>query len=406
MHRNLSSENEKGIVRDNPYNYEGRIKAVTKRIENSGAISKRNKELIFQFCDHAALQGLSQPRILFYLNRFWNLARYVSKDCDSLTRRDIELLVRRIQSNGFSPQTVSDHLVVIKKFWKWLEGNDEEYPDKVKWIKPKRHLNGRAKLPEQLLTKEDIDQLLNAAEIPRDRALISVLYETGCRVGELLGLRIRSVQFDDDGAVLHLDGKTGPRRIRIIHSIPALLNWMNAHPLKEDPAAPLWITVGRRNRFGTLSYQAVHFLLNKTALKAKVGKKCNPHIFRHSRATFLAKHLTEAQMKEYFGWTQSSGMAATYVHLSGRDVDSALLKLAGRDTPQPEMEKDRLVKYCEVCKHQNSPESKRCTQCGRPLTDEAALEDEHRRKEEIAEIVLKVMQQFGVQVSLERTPLT
>ncbi len=406
MHSDLSTKSEKPIVRENPYNYEGRIKAVTKRIENSKAISKRNKELIFQFCDHAAIQGLSQARVLFYLNRFWNLARYVKKDFDNLTRPDIEELVRTIQGRGFSPQTVSDHLVVIKKFWKWLEGNDEEYPDKVKWIKAKRHLNGRAKLPEQLLTKEDVDKLLNAAAIPRDKALISVLYETGCRIGELLGLRIRNMRFDENGAVLHLDGKTGPRRIRIIHSVPTLLNWIDNHPQREDPAAYIWITVGTRNRFNPMSYQAVHFMLNKTALKAELRKSCNPHIFRHSRATFLATHLTEAQMKEYFGWTQSSEMAAIYVHLCGRDVDSALLRLAGRSTTQPELEADRLVKTCEVCKHQNPPESRRCVQCGKPLTLEVALEDERRRKEEIAEIVIKVMEQFGVQVSPDRTLLT
>jgi integrase/recombinase XerD len=190
MHNDLSIKSEKRIVRENPYNYKGRIKAVTKRIGNCEAISKRNKELVFQFCDYAAVQGLSQARVLFYLNRFWNLARYVNQDFDRLTRKDIEQLVRRIQSNGFSPQTVSDHLVVIKRFWKWLEGNDEEYPEKDKWIKPKRNLNGRAKLPEKLLTKEDVDRLLNAAAIPRDKALISVLYETGCRISELLGLRI------------------------------------------------------------------------------------------------------------------------------------------------------------------------------------------------------------------------
>jgi len=405
MHRDLSSENEKRIVRDNPYNLEGRIRAVTKRIESSSAISKRNKNFIFEFCDHAALQGLSEARVLFYLNRFWNLARYINQDFDHLTRKEIEQLVRRIQNNGFSPHTVSDHLVVIKKFWKWLEGNDEEYPEKVKWIKPKRNLNGRAKLPEELLTKEDIDKLLNATETPRDRAIISVLYETGCRISELLGLRIRNVQFDDDGAVLHLDGKTGPRRIRIIHSIPALSNWIDNHPQRKDQSAFLWITMGTKNHFNQMSYQAVHFMLNKTALKAQLGKNCHPHIFRHSRATFLAKHLTEAQMKEYFGWTQSSEMAAVYVHLSGRDVDSALLRLAGREGPQPELEQDRLVKTCNLCGHRNPPETGRCMRCGRPLDLVTALEDERRRKEEIAEVVFKVMEQFGVQISKERTML-
>jgi integrase/recombinase XerD len=216
--------------------------------------------------------------VLFYPNRFWNIARYVKTDFDNLARPDIEQLVRAIQSNGFSPQIVSDHLAVIKKFWKWLEGNDEEYPEKVKWIKAKRHLNGRAKLPEQLLSKEDVDQLLDAAEIPRDNALISVLYENGCRIGELLGFRIRNVQFDENGAVLLLDGKTGPRRVRIIHSIPTLLNWIDTHPQKEEPAAFLWITVGIRNRFKPMSYQAVHFMLNKPLSKQNWGRTAT-HIF-------------------------------------------------------------------------------------------------------------------------------
>lgn len=55
----------------------------------------------------------------------------------------------------------------------------------------------------------------------------------------------------------------------------------------------------------------------------------NPHNFRHSRATYLANFLTEAQMKEYFGWQQDSKMAGVHVHLSGRDVDNALLRVYG-----------------------------------------------------------------------------
>ena len=89
-------------------------------------------------------------------------------------------------------------------------------------------------------------------------------------------------------------------------------------------------------------------MLNVTAQKAYVGKKCNPDLFRHSRATFLSKHLTEAEMKEYFGWTQASDMAAVYVHLSGRDVDSALLRIAGKNIPDgdKESEMDRKTRRC------------------------------------------------------------
>ena len=52
--------------------------------------------------------------------------------------------------------------------------------------------------------------LLAAAEKdPRDKAFIMTLWESGCRVGEILALRIRHVAFDEYGAILRVSGKTG-----------------------------------------------------------------------------------------------------------------------------------------------------------------------------------------------------
>jgi site-specific recombinase XerD len=138
------------------YGVERRLELVTRRITESKEITQRNKNLIFGFSNNCALRGLSRLRVLFYLNRFWNIARLTEKNFDKMTRLDIELLVRKIQTSGYMPRTVSDHLTAIKTFWKWLEGSDDAYPGKVRWIKPWRNKKG-SKLPEQLLTKEDVD---------------------------------------------------------------------------------------------------------------------------------------------------------------------------------------------------------------------------------------------------------
>ncbi len=74
--------------------------------------------------------------------------------------------------------------------------------------------------------------------------------------------------------------------------------------------------------------------LIKISRKAGINKKIHPHLFRHSRATYMANYLTEAQMNQYFGWVQGSGMPAVYVHLSGRDVDDAILKANGFTKPE------------------------------------------------------------------------
>ena len=106
----------------------------------------------------------------------------------------------------------------------------------------------------------------------------------------------------------------------------------------------------------------------------------NPHAFRHARATHLANLLTEAQLKEMFGWTQDSKVAARYVHLSGRDVDTPLLRAHGLEK-KPEEEKPRLtVVKCVRCGLENSTIHSFCSRCGMPLDLKAALELEGARR--------------------------
>ncbi len=70
-------------------------------------------------------------------------------------------------------------------------------------------------------------------------------------------------------------------------------------------------------------------MLKDATKKADISKREHAHAFRHARATHLAKVFPEAVMKQMFGWTNDSDMAAVYYHLSGKDVDEALLKLYG-----------------------------------------------------------------------------
>jgi ribosomal protein L40E len=74
-------------------------------------------------------------------------------------------------------------------------------------------------------------------------------------------------------------------------------------------------------------------------------------------------------MKEHFGWVQGSDMAATYVHLSGRDVDNAFLKLHGLAPIENAQEEKLRLKTCQRCKEHNSPAFKFCTKCGMPLDE-------------------------------------
>ena len=93
----LKTEAQNQTVRDDIYNVQNRLENVTRRIAHSGEISQRNRDLIWKFCESCQLQGLSSPRILLYLNRFWNISRLATKNFDQMTKKNLQRLVTRIR---------------------------------------------------------------------------------------------------------------------------------------------------------------------------------------------------------------------------------------------------------------------------------------------------------------------
>ncbi|MEM5883072.1 MAG: tyrosine-type recombinase/integrase, partial [Candidatus Aenigmatarchaeota archaeon] len=249
----------------------------------------------------------------------------------------------------------------------------------VKWIKPKMKKNN-SKTPEQILTKQEIELLANNAKNLRDKALILILYESGCRIGELLNLKIKDVAFDQFGCYILVSGKTGWRRVRIIEFSKDLLAWLDSHPFKNNVESYVWISLENPLPENKIKPATVNNLLKDLAKKCNITKPIHPHAFRHARATHLAKHLPEAIMKEFFGWTKDSKMASVYNHLSGKDVDQALLKMHGIKFEEVREEKIG-IRICQKCGENNSILSHFCKKCGFPLDLKVMLEiDEQRRK--------------------------
>lgn len=365
-------------------NYE---RAIVK-VKNSN-LSEKNKQLILEFHEECFSNGLSLDRVLFYINRLYKLAQFLKKDFNRATKQDIKDLVRKIElKKDYSEWTKSNYRVTLKKLYQWLEGfewNSKKYPEKVEWIRTIFKKN-RKKL-RNLPTKEDVKKLIDEAYTVRDKALISVLYESGCRIGELLNVRLKDVEFDDYGAVMLVKGKTGSRRIRLVSSVSRLSLWIEHHPRKNHSDAPLWVNTGTTNHNRAMRYTNVRKLLRDIAKKVGLKKPVNPHAFRKARATHLASKLTEAQMCEYFGWVQGSDMPSTYVHLSGRDIDEAILKMHGKIPKDNYKENGFKTRKCPRCQLENPPESKFCVRCRLPLDERIAMELEKRRKAFLSNIV-------------------
>ncbi|MFH1978455.1 MAG: site-specific integrase [Candidatus Aenigmatarchaeota archaeon] len=326
--------------------------------------AENNKELILNFLKKTEIEGIGLVQRVKYVDAFRTLLTAVNKDMTKFTGKDLEEFLYHMRI--YKPKTRHTRWYSIKKFFRYIDKKDI-YNN----IEPHFDKKGM-KLPEELLTEDDIKKMISAANNIRDKALISVLYESGARIGELLTRRRKHITFDDYGAVMTVDGKIGMRRVRLIHSVPLLANWMENHPKRDDDNVFLWISMN--DYTNPVKYMAIANMLKLTAKHAGIKKRIYPHIFRHSRATYMANKLTEQQLKVYFGWTGDSAMASTYVHLSGRDVDNAILELNGIKEKTEENGNGFKVKNCPRCRVNSDPSSKYCNRCGMVLDDNEAFD--------------------------------
>jgi len=353
------------------HNYKRRLERTVDKIKRSN-ISEENKKWIVQFHDNCFTESLSLSKIERYLFDLHKFAEMLGKDLMQATREDIKSIVAEIEKKEWSPHTKHAFKVMIRKFYKSIEGIDEKgvYPERVKWLHSNVK-NNQLKSSEELITESEIKRMIACSLNCRDKALISTLYESGCRISELGLVKFKDVVFDQYGAVVNVTGKTGPRRVRLVTSAPYLQDYINKHENNQDSDHFIWTKVSGNKDL--LSYSRLTELIKRAAKRAGINKRIHAHLFRHSRATFLAKKLTEAQMKQYLGWAQSSKMAAIYVHLCLRDTDDAILSMNGLKVQEKEDQIEELKpKLCVRCNKQRAATERFCPECGLILDEDEA----------------------------------
>jgi integrase/ribosomal protein L40E len=299
---------------------------------------------------------------------------------NTATKKDVTKLISRIERKGYAKSTKNDYKKCIKSFYKWHY--DEEKPSIVEWIeiKPVRTSSVQR---EDLLTHDEIIAMMDVATNIRNQAIIAVLADSGARIGEIAGLHINNVCFDET-ATISVNGKTDKRDIRLLYSVPALSQWMEIHPHKHNKNAPLWVNTGTRNHGLEMNYGSFYMMIKRTAKKAGISKNVHPHLFRHSRSTDLSNHLSDSQLKAHLGWKPGSDMPQRYVHLTSKDVGETLLDIGGY---KKKKDKPFLIdKLCYKCNTRNSPSSNLCSHCGAPLDLKATMDLEEIRKELSIEI--------------------
>lgn len=356
-----------------------------------------DKEILTRYEQHLFATGAKNQRVSKVLAELRKVCEASTTPLTRFSKTDAEAYIAKLhRRTDLSEMTKSDYKRALKAFFRWYEDEDprtdsEHSEERRKARKLYKYIS-QVKRPSKpkkvsysdIITDEDARTLIDkGCNAPLEKALVAFLHETGVRVGELLGVRIKDVKRKEKHAMVRVDGKTGERRIPIVQSLPLILRWLDEHPYKELPESLLWVSKANRYHSKPLTYMGIRKLLTRVFQRAGVAKNNNPHHFRHSRATLIAPYYSEVILCQLMGWTLGSNMVKTYVHAGGQQTEKAVLETHGL---QPQEQAPPTIKTC-VCGAVNQAGARYCYKCGNALDVASFVEDEEKKKEAIDEAI-------------------
>lgn len=350
-------------------------------------LTPKNVELLSKFYVDRINEGLSKPRVCSLLEQTSTMLEWLNKDWDKVTIDDIKEVVNKIRTANFTEHTKCDYLGKLKLFDKWYNGG-EEYSPLTKFVKTTLKNKYRV-LPTDLIQPEEAYKMIEATTNARDKALIHLLWETGARIGEIGNIKFKDIQFTGGEGTVNLYGKTGSRRVLILESVRNLKTYISLRP-NYVPDDFVFVNFGTSNNGQPVAYRNVSIMLQENAKRIGLKKRIYPHLFRHSRASYLASQgLNESTLCAIFGWALGSKQVRTYIHLSGTQVQNAYKELYG--IKKPEETETKLIK-CQVCGEINHATNTVCENCHNPLTIQGALK--LKKENEYLQEATEVLQQI------------
>lgn len=255
------------------------------------------------------------------LKRFcvWLGGRFIPR----LTVRDLSEYMGWLQTQNLAPASVARHVIALKIFLRYLqlEGILQDNPAELLGTQKQWQ-----RMPE-VLSPTGMETLL-AAPQPydpfwrRDRALLELLYATGCRASEISNLQMRDLHLAERFCKAH--GKGNKQRITPLGdaAIAAIEDYLaTERPLLAAAAktSPPWVLLSRRGK--RLRREAIWELVKTYARRSGASDDVSPHSLRHSFATHvLAGGADLRQVQELLG---HASIATTQIYTH---VDQTRLK--------------------------------------------------------------------------------
>lgn len=281
-------------------------------------------------------KGLAENSVSAYQTDLQHFKAFLKRNELSflqVQRKEIALYLEELERKAYASRTRARKTATLRSFYEYMF--EEKYIEE----NPCAYLNS-PKLPKNLpkiLSEQEVLTLINAPTLDnpagyRDRAMLEVLYGSGLRVSELVGLNVGDI--DQIGFVRCL-GKGDKERIIPLgeHALKATEKYLDyARPrlVKKQRELALFL-----NSRGTrLTRQGFWKILKKWAVSAGIEQEVSPHVLRHSFATHLLRHGADLRsVQEMLGHADLS-TTQIYTHLDKRQLRNTY----GRSHPRASKE--------------------------------------------------------------------
>jgi integrase/recombinase XerD len=258
-------------------------------------------------------------------------AAAAERPIEGLDRPALESFVRQQMASGLSPRSVARSVAAIRGFFKFLVLDRRIAETPAGDLRPPRAWPALPKF----LSMEEVDALLAAPDVSkplglRDRAMLELLYATGMRVSELVGLR--SVDLHLDEQYLTCMGKGSKERVIPVgeQAADSLRRYLrDGRPALTKGRSPAQLFVNARGR--PLTRVGFWKILKEHGQRIHLTAPLSPHVIRHSFATHLLDRGADLRAIQMMLGHADLSTTQIYTHV----LESRLRAIYSRFHPRP-----------------------------------------------------------------------
>lgn len=230
---------------------------------------------------------------------------------------------------------------------------------------------------EEVLDPEEVVSIIEETNNERDAAVFALMFECALRRTALCQLDIKHYKTDKFARVEvpNKEGvKTGQYRERPMNWAQGYLDrWLNHHPDRDNPEAPLFCSIREGRDAGKrLSSHAIYTMFKRTAERCDDidSDRIHPHALRHARVTQLRKNpdLSKSDIETIAGWADSTPMHQRYSHVTSTEEAETTARRMGIEIEDDD--EDQLIDECPRCGSDIPPGGRFCPTCTLRITDE------------------------------------